>query len=270
MADRKRAEALQQLVHHLGQKIHWTPLDNELNGKWDALIREYPRHNFMDDITWWPFPDVAVIYDGPDMRLVLGSVKSATEIRNLEPAIKVDIVVTLNADDKKRRGEPEDWAEHFRSRGVRNLRYGGFDKTRVEPGSEEFQTKKQEFLDIWKAMMADLDEVLANKTEKVTILYHCFGGVNRSAAALCAFLIGRKKHSAEDAVRALMSARAGQKYWSKRDYFFDALLAVNDLHQDETSWGKRVCLSSHVAQPTWCNSTSEREIPAAVQIVLVI
>ena len=123
MADRKRAEALQQLVHYLGQKIHWTPLDKTLNDKWDALIREYPRHNFMEDITWWPFPDVAVIYDGPDMRLVLGSVKSATEIRNLEPAIKVDIVVTLNADDPKHRGEPEDWAEHFQSRGIRNLEW---------------------------------------------------------------------------------------------------------------------------------------------------
>ena len=163
--------------------------------------------------------------------------------------INVDIVVTLNADDAPRRGEPEDWTEHFQSKNIVNLRYGGYDETGVQPGSPEFQAKKQEFLDIWKAMMADLDEVLAGKTGKVTILYHCFGGVNRSAAALCAFLIGRRKYSAEDAVRALMSARAGQNYWFKRDYFFDALLAVNDLHQDENPDAKRVCLSSHVAQP---------------------
>ena len=255
-----RAEALrlQQLVHELGRQCHWTCLDKELTDKWNDLIRNYPTHKFMQDITWWPFPDVAVIYDGPDMCLVLGSVKSATEITRLGPKINVDIVVTLNADDPKRRGEPEHWSEHFRSKNIVNLRYGGYDKTGVEPGSPEFQAKKQEFLDIWKAMMADLDEVLASKTGKVTILYHCFGGVNRSAAALCAFLIGRRKYSAEDAVRALMSARAGQNYWSNRDYFFDALLAVNDLHQDENPDAKRVCLSSHVAQPNWCNSTSEK------------
>ena len=63
-------------------------------------------------------------------------------------------------------------------------------------------------------------------TAKVTILFHCFGGVNRSAAALCAFLIADKKYSAEEAVRALMSARAGQSYWHQREYFFDALVTV--------------------------------------------
>ena len=83
----------------------------------------------------------------------------------------------LNADDRKRRGERPDWIEHFHSKNIVNLRYGGHDTTQVEPGSDLFQTKKQKFLHMWKAMMANLDDLLASKTGKVTILYLCFGGV---------------------------------------------------------------------------------------------
>ena len=133
------------------------------------------------------------------MRLLLGTVKSAVEVDRLGPGIKVDIVVTLNADDTKHRGEPSDWFVHFLSKNIINLRFGGHDTTHVEQGSEHFQAKKQEFLKAWSDMLASLDEILADKTAKVTILFHCFGGVNRSAAALCAFLIARKKYSAEEA-----------------------------------------------------------------------
>ena len=55
-----------------------------LKRRWDELIRN--------------FPTVAILkclYDGPDVRLVLGTVKSATEITRLESDINVNIVVTF-------------------------------------------------------------------------------------------------------------------------------------------------------------------------------
>jgi hypothetical protein len=36
------------------------------------------------------------------------------------------------------------------------------------------------------------------------ILFHCFGGINRSAAVLCAWLIAAYGYSAEDAIKLLL------------------------------------------------------------------
>ena len=59
--------------------------------------------------------------------------------------------------------------------------------------------------------------------EERGILFHCFGGVNRSSAALCAWLIFRRRLSAEAAVQSLLTARPTLHPWKHRPHVFWAL-----------------------------------------------
>ena len=59
--------------------------------------------------------------------------------------------------------------------------------------------------------------------EEQGILFHCFGGVNRSSAALCAWLIFRRRLSAEAAVQSLLTARPTLHPWKHRPHVFGAL-----------------------------------------------
>ena len=196
----------------------WPSNDKQLYYEWKKGVCS------LNDVNTWPVDGTKIFDDGRHV-LILGSIKSACEIEavNRRIGVPIDVVVTMNADDTPRDGEPANYAAYYRSLGVKNLRYGGIDSTALT--GAEYQTKKREYIIRWQAMCDDIDDVTP-VTGKVTILFHCFGGVNRSGSALCAFLIMRKHHSAEEAVTTLVNARPGQLYWSKRDYFIEALIEV--------------------------------------------
>ena len=84
-------------------------------------------------------------------------------------------------------------------------------------------TCKEEFLKIWSAVVESLRQNTSESGEQVQILFHCFGGVIRSTAALVAALISLSM-STEEAIEHVLKARAGQEYWRRRDYFIEALL----------------------------------------------
>jgi len=170
----------------------------------------------LHDIGDWPI-DATQIYDDGRHVLILGSVKSACEITevNRRLGVKIDIVVTMNDDDTRRYGEPDCYATYYAELGVENLRYGGFDKTNVK--GEEYDAKKMEYVRRWVAMCSDIDavfldgeEVVSSVRDKVTILFHCYGGVNRSGSALCAFLILRKEHTARQAIERVLETTIGR------------------------------------------------------------
>jgi hypothetical protein len=181
----------------------------------------------------WPI-DAAIIFDDGRHVLSLGSVKSACEITevNRRLGVNIDIVVTMNADDTRRYGERGCYATYYAELGVENLRYGGFDKTNVK--GEEYDAKKMEYVRRWVAMCSDIDaafldgeEAVSPVRDNVTILFHCYGGVNRSGSALCAFLILRKERTAKQAIEILVAARPGNDYWKKRGYFIDGLIEID-------------------------------------------
>ena len=58
------------------------------------------------------------------------------------------------------------------------------------------------------------------------ILFHCFGGINRSAAILCAWLFVAYDYTAEDAIKLLRTKRPSLRPWRHRDYVLDALWMV--------------------------------------------
>ena len=68
---------------------------------------------------------------------------------------------------------------------------------------------------------------MSSVRDKVTILFHCYGGVNRSGSALCAFLILRKERTARLAIERLASARPVNDYLQKRGYFVDGLIEID-------------------------------------------
>jgi len=65
------------------------------------------------------------------------------------------------------------------------------------------------------------------------ILFHCFGGINRSAAVLCAWLIVAYDDSAEDAIKLLLTKRPSLCPRRHRDYVLDVLWMVE---QQRSEW----------------------------------
>lgn len=58
--------------------------------------------------------------------------------------------------------------------------------------------------------------------------FHCFGGISRCSAALCAWFILWRNLTVEDAVRALLQERPGLRPWKARPYVMWALKTVED------------------------------------------
>ena len=55
---------------------------------------------------------------------------------------------------------------------------------------------------LWKQSM-----LAVTRGESMHVLFHCFGGINRSAGVLCAWLVVGYNYSAEDAVQLLLEKR---------------------------------------------------------------
>ena len=60
----------------------------------------------------------------------------------------------------------------------------------------------------------------------MNVLFHCFGGINRSAAILCAWLIVAYDYTAEGAIDLLLTKRPSLRPWRHRSYVLDALYSL--------------------------------------------
>ena len=71
------------------------------------------------------------------------------------------------------------------------------------------------YLATWQDMCCRLAKLIGARPEGQTpgLLFHCFGGINRSSAALAAWMIFRHGVSAEAAIDALLSVRPGLHPW---------------------------------------------------------
>ena len=63
-------------------------------------------------------------------------------------------------------------------------------------------------------------------------LFHCFGGINRSAGILCAGLAVAYEHSAQEAVQLLLQKRPAWRPWRNRPYVLEALWHVEGLRAE--------------------------------------
>ena len=59
--------------------------------------------------------------------------------------------------------------------------------------------------------------------KKQVVLFHCFGGIHRSPAALAATLMAREGLQAQEAIEQILRRRPSLRPWKNRDYILWAL-----------------------------------------------
>ena len=109
-----------------------------------------------------------------------------------------------------------------------NLCYGGGDETGIDWYYEwdRWVLKIVEFVIIWVEMVTQVNEheVWYRKLHPDKLNYdalvHCYGGVNRSGAAIVCLVMWMEQVSLQEG----LDRSPNRNYWHKRDYFIPALL----------------------------------------------
>ena len=203
--------------------------------------------NDLDCITWqhpysfksieqWPL-DAAVIYKPTDRASVLlGSIKAACSLKDILKTVlvKVTVVVTMCANEMKIQGAPKDWTRHFQQEKVFHIKCQLEDTTLTPPHrwDERIPDLVASCLEEWKLVCGQLwkQSMLAvTRGESMHVLFHCFGGVNRSAEVLCAWLVVGYDYSAE----LLLEKRPSLRPWHDHPYVLEALWKLEGLR---TEW----------------------------------
>ena len=170
----------------------------------DKLLAEHVYH--FGDISDWPndiceiSPTKTVPLEKPEIYF-LGSLAACAYLTTHQaetPLISHRVSVVLSfcrAEMQRIRGQPEmgwkSWFQHLQ------IRWFVFDlddpKTRLHDATSFCEDMRNAWLSCWMEMCCTLLQHLSQTPTRDDrgILFHCFGGINRSSAALCAWLIFR-------------------------------------------------------------------------------
>ena len=208
---------------------------------WNALDEVIHGHNYsFKSIAAWPM-DACVVY-APTKRasLILGSLQAACHLKDIEAKFnrKVTIVVTMCKNEMKIAGAPADWIAYFKENNALQLSCQLDDITVKQPlrNAKEARAMTVACLDAWKLICQQLwDASIAAvlNDAPMNVLFHCFGGINRSAASLCAWLIVAYDYTAKEAIDLLLTKRPSLRPWRYRSYVLDALCA---LELEKVQW----------------------------------
>ena len=198
------------------------------------------QHNYsFKSIEAWPL-DAAVIYRPTDRAaLLLGSLKAACSLEDIveTTSLKVTVVVTMRAQEMQITGAPTDWAKHFQEQDVFHIQCH-LEDTTLKPTRrwlEQIPDLVASCLRQWKIVCNQLwkQSMLAVAGDKsMHVLFHCFGGINRSAGVLCAWLVVSYEHSALEAVQLLLQKRPALRPWRNRPYVLEALWHLEGLRAE--------------------------------------
>ena len=180
--------------------------DKEICSALDEVIHE---HNYsFKSIAAWPLDACVVYAPTRHASLILGSLQAACNLKDIERSLgrKVNIVVTMCENEMKVAGAPADWTAYFHE-----------NKAMTMACLHAWRL----ICRLWKASVAAVV-----RDYPMHILFHCFGGINRSAAILCAWLIIAYDYTAEEAIDLLLSKRPSLRPWRQRSYVLDALYCV--------------------------------------------
>ena len=196
---------------------------------WNDLDRITCQHPYsFESIEQWPL-DAAVICKPTDRASVLlGSIKAACSLEDIFETLsmKVTVVVTMCANEMEIRGAPKDWARYFQKEKVFHI------KCHLE---ERIPDLVASCLEQWKNVCGQLwkQSMLAViRDESMHVLFHCFGGINRSAGALCAWLVVGYNYFAEDVVQLLLEKRPFLRPWHNYPYVLEALWKLQGLRAE--------------------------------------
>ena len=167
-------------------------------------------------------------------RLYLGSIASALRVDEIEDS-DLCLVVTMNADDDSS-WKHDEWTQHFANRNIVNLRFGGWDEINIHWSDwDRWVRKIVDFLMIWQDMVS---QVLSYQSKHKCLvpgkcysaLVHCYGGVNRSGAAVLCLVMALEKVTLRTALdKSLLRHCPNRSYWTKRGYFIPALLLFQHM-----------------------------------------
>ena len=203
-------------------------------GPWSDMDYTVWRASYnLGDISDWPLDAVVVRSAKPGESCLLGSVRSAADIFHVEVSTNTSVTVVVSVcrpAELRVRGAPQDWREHFSRSGVRHVQVE-LDDPRIKCNRDAswFFESAERCAQAWTDMaqtLRTLREQCQQASEGFNVLFHCFGGINRSPAALCAWLVLDGQCSADEAVDCILSARPALQPWKCRDY---ALLALHRL-----------------------------------------
>ena len=168
-------------------------------------IEVYHFNYRLHDITDWPFDAVEVLCQDSEV-VFLGSLKAACSLEKWPEYFgeKVNIVLSMCLDDMAVKGAPKDWSTYFRCDGVHDIALPLEDIcVRAHADAAAFSLRATVLLEACISACQQLHQqrrTLWLKESSVRIFMHCVGGINRSAAALCASLMLAHSMSAEEPI----------------------------------------------------------------------
>ena len=221
-------------------------LKTEIERKWrlpiceqpalDRLLNEHEYH--FGDISNWPndmreicLPEAL----SPETRhtYYLGSLAACVHLQqHLETTVvmsrRVSVVLSFCSEEMKNiRGRPEmGWKNWFASLQIEWFVFDLEDpRTRLDDQASVCERTGSLWFACWMDVCCSLLQSVNQGPvrDKRGILFHCFGGINRSSAALCAWLIFYYEMTTEQAVQTLLHARPTLGPWRHRPHVLWAL-----------------------------------------------
>jgi hypothetical protein len=162
--------------------------------------------------------------------MLLGSLQAVCNLGVIKEdlGVSVTVVASMCETDMNVHGAPSNWKDYFREHDVVHIHGQLDDITVKQPGRdlERHRGLQKNCLSNRKSICFQLWQqsvIAANADKPMNILFHCFGGINRSTAVLCARLMAAYGYSAEDATKLLLTKRPSLRPWSHRDYVLEAV-----------------------------------------------
>lgn len=181
------------------------------------------------DLTHWPLDGYRAFLSDCEI-ITVGSLKHAQKVEDvaLLGGRPVAIVVSvMNLVEMNLKGAPVDWDGHFRQKGILWHVAPLDDLCATASDVMFFRERCEACVRTWLSIC----EVLlksrwnANQTSSsFHVLFHCMGGVNRSPAAACAWLLLLHDVGVKDVISWVFEERKHVRPWRKRDYVLWALI----------------------------------------------
>ena len=204
-------ERLENIVQNFHVHVYlWTELD----------IRMRDVHYAWNDISAWPL-DVWNPLSTDTERIYIGSLKCACnldQIRDIYGSRVTTVVSMLQWSEMRVRGAPYDWDDYFAHHGARQYVYPLDDVAPKTPLLKAQQTKM--CLHTWLKVCFQLWSLRRSSWQQgpLVVLFHCFGGRNRSTAAACAWLIIGHGFTAETAICHVLGPKRSLRPRKNRAY----------------------------------------------------
>ncbi|CAL1128595.1 unnamed protein product [Cladocopium goreaui] len=153
---------------------------------------------------------------------------SLAALRCLRDTKEVHVVISLcTSEMQKSRGQPEEgWAAFLTGMSLEHVTIDLHDPRTKWPGEDYFCEEMGNcYFAAWQNMCIKISRSLLGRGDNLStgLLFHCFGGINRSSAALAAWLIFKHAMDADDAIDVLLKARPTLNPWDKRPHILWAL-----------------------------------------------